>query len=108
MPGYFPAGAGWPKVAKTTPGLIRGTVHKNLDRYLPSINETILAQLNLLNTENGGKSGIYPYVYISVSDDMVQHAASAHLTSHIRSWHAAGVTLSSVNDLPRMKNILMQ
>ncbi|CAG8054435.1 unnamed protein product [Penicillium salamii] len=67
MPGYFPAGAGWPKVAKTTPGLIRGTVHKNLDRYLPSINETILAQLNLLNTENGGNIGSFDLAYSIVA-----------------------------------------
>ncbi|KAJ5340933.1 Cytochrome P450 [Penicillium brevicompactum] len=57
MPGYFPTEAGWPKVAKTTPGLIRGTVYKNLDRYIPSINETILSQLKLLEFKDGGKFG---------------------------------------------------
>ncbi|CAG8336124.1 unnamed protein product [Penicillium salamii] len=67
MPGYFPGGVGWPKVAKTTPGLIRGTVHKNLDRYLPSINETILAQLNLLDTKNGGNIGSFDFAYSIVA-----------------------------------------
>ena len=62
MPGYFPTEAGWPKVAKTTPGLIRGTVYKNLDRYIPSINETILSQLKLLEFKDGGKFGFEGYI----------------------------------------------
>jgi hypothetical protein len=56
MPGYFPADMGWPKIAKTTPGMIRGTVYKNLDRYIPSINEAIISQLKLLEFKDGGKA----------------------------------------------------
>lgn len=55
MPGYFPKGGGWPAIAKTTPGVIRGTVHKQLDRYLPSMNEAILSQFGMLEfTGDGG------------------------------------------------------
>lgn len=55
MPGYFPKGGGWPAIAKTTPGLIRGSVYKQLDRYVPSMNGAILSQLKRLEFENGGK-----------------------------------------------------
>lgn len=56
MPGYFPAGGGWPAIAKTTPGVIRGTVHKHLDRYVPAMSEAILTQLRALEfNESGGK-----------------------------------------------------
>ena len=55
MPGYFPKGGGWPAIAKTTPGLIRGSVYKQLDRYVPSMNGAILSQLKMLEFENGGK-----------------------------------------------------
>lgn len=54
MPGYFPKGGGWPAIAKTTPGLIRGTVSKNLELYVPSMNKAILAQLQMLNLNKGG------------------------------------------------------
>lgn len=54
MPGYFPPGGGWPAVAKTTPGVIRGTVHKHLDRYIPAMNEAILTQLRVLPFDEGG------------------------------------------------------
>ncbi|KAJ5156159.1 Cytochrome P450 [Penicillium capsulatum] len=53
MPGYFPKGGGWPAIAKTTPGVIRGTVHKQLDRYVPSMNDAILTQLHTLDTKSG-------------------------------------------------------
>lgn len=54
MPGYFPKDGGWPAIAKTTPGVIRGTVYKQLDRYIPSMNEAVLSQLgNLGLTGNG-------------------------------------------------------
>jgi hypothetical protein len=55
MPGYFPKDMGWPKVAKTTPGVIRSTVYRNLDRYMPSMSEAIVSQLKLLDFTNGGK-----------------------------------------------------
>lgn len=56
MPGYFPAGGGWPAIAKTTPGVIRGTVHKHLDRYVPAMSEATLTQLRALEfNESGGK-----------------------------------------------------
>ncbi|KAJ5327129.1 Cytochrome P450 [Penicillium brevicompactum] len=68
MPGYFPTEAGWPKVAKTTPGLIRGTVYKNLDRYIPSINETILSRLKLLEFKDGECStGLFDLAYSIVA-----------------------------------------
>jgi hypothetical protein len=54
MPGYFPTGMGWPRIAKTTPGVIRATVYKNLHRYMPSMNQAILAQLRTLDFKNGG------------------------------------------------------
>lgn len=55
MPGYFPSG-GWPSIAKTTPGIIRGTVHKHLDRYVPAMNEAIHNQLRTLSlNESDGK-----------------------------------------------------
>lgn len=53
MPGYFPNGGGWPAIAKTTPGVIRGTVSKHLDRYVPAMNDAILAQLGTLDFEGG-------------------------------------------------------
>ncbi|KAJ5684364.1 Cytochrome P450 [Penicillium maclennaniae] len=53
MPGYFPKGGGWPAIARTTPGLIRGTVYKQLDQYEPSMNDAILSQLDLLEFKNG-------------------------------------------------------
>ncbi|KAJ5601449.1 Cytochrome P450 [Penicillium lagena] len=53
MPGYFPKGGGWPAIAKTTPGLIRGMVYKQLDRYMPSMDEAILSQFRTLEFKNG-------------------------------------------------------
>ncbi|OQE30129.1 hypothetical protein PENFLA_c003G01276 [Penicillium flavigenum] len=53
MPGYFPKGMGWPKIAKTTPGLIRATVYKHLHRYMPSINQAIISQLQTLDFKDG-------------------------------------------------------
>lgn len=55
MPGYFPKEGGWPAIAKTTPGIIRGTVHKHLDRYVPSMNKAILAQLQELGLKDNGE-----------------------------------------------------
>lgn len=54
MPGYFPKEKGWPAIAKTTPGLIRGTAHKQLDRYIPHMNEAISSQLGALKFTDGG------------------------------------------------------
>lgn len=56
MPGYFPKGGGWPAIAKTTPGVIRGTVYKHLDQYVPSMNDAILSQMRTLEFKDGGKS----------------------------------------------------
>ncbi|CAP94697.1 Pc18g04730 [Penicillium rubens Wisconsin 54-1255] len=53
MPGYFPKGMGWPKIAKTTPGLIRATVYKHLHRYMPSMNQAIISQLQTLDFKDG-------------------------------------------------------
>ncbi|KAJ5500146.1 Cytochrome P450, partial [Penicillium expansum] len=53
MPGYFPKGMGWPKIAKTTPGLIRATVYKHLHRYMPAMNQAIISQLQTLNFKDG-------------------------------------------------------
>ncbi|KAJ5287680.1 Cytochrome P450 [Penicillium angulare] len=53
MPGYFPKGGGWPAIAKTTPGVIRGTVYKQLERYVPSMNDAIISQLQKVNLEDG-------------------------------------------------------
>ncbi|CAI7570738.1 unnamed protein product [Penicillium manginii] len=58
MPGYFPPGGGWPAVAKTTPGVIRGTVHKHLDRYIPSMNEAIQTQLRALSFDESDECTI--------------------------------------------------
>ena len=60
MPGYFPSG-GWPSIAKTTPGIIRGTVHRHLDRYVPAMNEAIHNQLRTLSFDesNGKLLGLY-------------------------------------------------
>lgn len=55
MPGYFPKGGGWPAIAKTTPGVIRGTVYKQLDRYIPSMNEAVLSQFGTLEFKGGGE-----------------------------------------------------
>lgn len=55
MPGYFPKGMGWPKIAKTTPGLIRATVYKHLHRYMPAMNQAIISQLQTLDFKDGGK-----------------------------------------------------
>lgn len=55
MPGYFPKGGGWPAIAKTTPGVIRGTMHKNLDQYVPSMNGVILSQLQALQFKDDGE-----------------------------------------------------
>ncbi|KAJ5130342.1 Cytochrome P450 [Penicillium bovifimosum] len=49
----LPPEMGWPKIAKTTPGVIRNTVHKKLHRYMPSMNQAILAQLKTLDFKNG-------------------------------------------------------
>lgn len=56
MPGYFPKEGGWPAIARTTPGLIRGTVYKHLDQYESSMNDAILSQLRTLEFRDGGKS----------------------------------------------------
>ncbi|KAJ5834656.1 Cytochrome P450 E-class group I [Penicillium robsamsonii] len=53
MPGYFPKRMGWPKIAKTTPGLIRVTAHKPLHRYMPAINQAIISQLQALHFKDG-------------------------------------------------------
>ncbi|KAJ5944499.1 Cytochrome P450 [Penicillium verrucosum] len=53
MPGYFPKGRGWPKIAKTTPGLIRATVYKHLHRYMPAMNQAIISQLQTLDFKDG-------------------------------------------------------
>lgn len=55
MPGYFPKGMGWPKIAKTTPGLIRVMVYKHLHRYMPAMNQAIISQLQTLGFKEGGK-----------------------------------------------------
>lgn len=56
MPGYFPTGIGWPKIGKTTPGIIRATVSKHLHRYMPSMNQAILTQLQALEFKDKGES----------------------------------------------------
>ncbi|KAJ5879143.1 hypothetical protein N7455_002608 [Penicillium solitum] len=53
MPGYFPKERGWPKIAKTTPGLIRATVYKHLHRYMPAMNHAIISQLQTLDFKDG-------------------------------------------------------
>ncbi|KAJ5184992.1 Cytochrome P450 [Penicillium cf. griseofulvum] len=53
MPGYFPKGMGWPKIAKTTPGMIRATVYKHLHRYMPAMNQAIISQLQTLDFKAG-------------------------------------------------------
>ncbi|KAJ5751825.1 Cytochrome P450 [Penicillium odoratum] len=53
MPGYFPKGGGWPAIAKTTPGVIRGTLYKQLDRYVPSMNAAVISQLGMLEFTDG-------------------------------------------------------
>ena len=58
MPGYFPKGGGWPAIAKTTPGLIRGTVSRHLDLYVPSMDKAILAQLKKFDLKNDGTSNL--------------------------------------------------
>lgn len=58
MPGYFPKGSGWPSIAKTTPGVIRSTVYKHLDRYVPFMNDAILTQLHTLDFD--GRNGECP------------------------------------------------
>lgn len=56
MPGYFPKGGGWPAIAKTTPGVIRGTVYKKLDQYIPSMNEAVISQFETLEFKGDGES----------------------------------------------------
>lgn len=60
MAGYFPKGGGWLAIAKTTPGLIRGTAYKQLDRYIPPMSEVIFSQLGALRFTDGGE-----YRYLS-------------------------------------------
>ncbi|KAJ5933880.1 Cytochrome P450 [Penicillium verhagenii] len=68
MPGYFPKGGGWPAIAKTTPGVIRGTVYKQLDRYLPAMNEAVLSQLGMLEFSDGECSvGCFDFAYSIVA-----------------------------------------
>ncbi|KAJ6092660.1 Cytochrome P450 [Penicillium sp. IBT 16267x] len=68
MPGYFPEGGGWPAIAKTTPGVIRGTVYKQLDRYIPSMNEAVLSQLGKLGlTGNECSVGCFDFAYSVVA-----------------------------------------
>lgn len=55
MSGYFPKGRGWPKIAKTTPGLIRATVYKHLHRYMPAMNQAVISQLQTLDFKDGGE-----------------------------------------------------
>lgn len=62
MPGYFPKGGGWPAIAKTTPGVIRGTVYKQLDRYMPSMDQAILSQFHTLQFNDDGESLINIYI----------------------------------------------
>ncbi|KAJ6079453.1 hypothetical protein N7467_009206 [Penicillium canescens] len=68
MPGYFPRDGGWPKIAKTTPGVIRATVYKHLDQYMPSMNEAILAQLRTLDLKFGECNvGCFDFAYSIVA-----------------------------------------
>jgi hypothetical protein len=69
MPGYFPRDGGWPKIAKTTPGVIRATVYKHLDQYMPSMNEAILAQLRTLDLKFGGMFLRLPWLSYMFSDN---------------------------------------
>ncbi|KAJ5582567.1 Cytochrome P450, partial [Penicillium sp. DV-2018c] len=68
MPGYFPTEMGWPKIAKTTPGLIRATVSKKLHRYMPSMNQAILGQLQRLDFKDEEcKVGCFDLAYSIVA-----------------------------------------
>jgi hypothetical protein len=59
MPGYFPKDGGWPAIAKTTPGVIRGTVYKQLERYIPSINEAVVEQVGKLELVGDGEFPLF-------------------------------------------------
>ncbi|KAJ5389974.1 Cytochrome P450 [Penicillium cataractarum] len=68
MPGYFPKEKGWPAIAKTTPGLIRSTAHKQLDRYIPHMNEAISSQLGALKFMDGECAvGCFDFAYSIVA-----------------------------------------
>ncbi|KAJ5095707.1 Cytochrome P450 [Penicillium alfredii] len=68
MPGYFPKGGGWPAIAKTTPGVIRGTVYKELDRYIPSMDQAILSQFHTLQFNDDECSvGCFDFAYSIVA-----------------------------------------
>ncbi|KAJ5667212.1 Cytochrome P450 [Penicillium longicatenatum] len=68
MPGYFPKGGGWPAIAKTTPGVIRGTVYKQLERYIPSINEAVVEQVGKLELVGDECSvGCFDFAYSVVA-----------------------------------------
>ncbi|KAJ6138046.1 Cytochrome P450 [Penicillium samsonianum] len=68
MPGYFPKGMGWPKIAKTTPGLIRVMVYKHLHRYMPAMNQAIISQLQTLGFKDGECSiGCFDLAYSIVA-----------------------------------------
>jgi hypothetical protein len=85
MPGYFPKGGGWPAIAKTTPGVIRGTVYKHLDQYVPSMNDAILSQLRTLEFKDGGKSlSLWILVFYRHDIHNGQNVHSAASTSHTR------------------------
>ncbi|KAJ5709248.1 hypothetical protein N7493_010582 [Penicillium malachiteum] len=68
MPGYFPKGGGWPAIAKTTPGVIRGTVYRHLNRYVPSMNEAILSQFQKLDWKDDEcRIGCFDFAYSLVA-----------------------------------------
>jgi hypothetical protein len=82
MPGYFPKGGGWPAIAKTTPGVIRGTVYKHLDQYVPSMNDAILSQMRTLEFKDGGKSRILVFYRHDIHNGQNVHSAAS--ISHTR------------------------
>ncbi|KAJ5609728.1 hypothetical protein N7528_010295 [Penicillium herquei] len=68
MPGYFPKGGGWPAIAKTTPGVIRGTVYRHLNRYVPSMNEAIISQFQKLDWKDDECTiGCFDFAYSLVA-----------------------------------------
>ncbi|KAJ5735491.1 Cytochrome P450, partial [Penicillium malachiteum] len=68
MPGYFPKGGGWPAIAKTTPGVIRGTVYRHLNRYVPFMNEAILSQFQKLEWQDDECTiGCFDFAYSLVA-----------------------------------------
>ncbi|KAJ6021873.1 hypothetical protein N7540_007377, partial [Penicillium herquei] len=68
MPGYFPKGGGWPAIAKTTPGVIRGTVYRHLNQYVPFMNEAILYQFQKLDWQDDECTiGCFDFAYSLVA-----------------------------------------